>query len=74
MGEFEQQNEARNYPKHGVVNLTSIWRESLLSYPGRSVNKPAALHGSRKLKARGAELSDVTINRDCSVEKQLPLF
>ena len=36
MGEFAKQNEARIYPKHGAVNLTGIWRESLRSYPGRS--------------------------------------
>jgi hypothetical protein len=39
VGEFARQNEARNYPKHGAVNLTGIWRESLRSYPGRS-DKP----------------------------------
>jgi hypothetical protein len=36
VGEFVQQNKARNYPKHGAVNLAGIWRESLHSYPGRS--------------------------------------
>jgi hypothetical protein len=36
VGELAQQGEARNYPKHGEVNLTGIWRESLRSYPGRS--------------------------------------
>lgn len=36
MGEFAQQNEARNYPKRVDVNLTGVWRESLRPYPGRS--------------------------------------
>jgi hypothetical protein len=36
VGEFAQQNKAQNYPKHGAVNLTGIWRESLGPYPGRS--------------------------------------
>jgi len=36
VGEFAQQNKARNYSKHAAVNLTGIWRESLRSYPGRS--------------------------------------
>lgn len=36
MGEFAQQNKARNYPKYVRVNLTGIWREGLRSYPGRS--------------------------------------
>jgi len=39
MGEFAKQNEARNYPKYQAVYLTGIWRESLRSYPGRSVKR-----------------------------------
>jgi len=36
VGEFAIQNEAQNYPKHGAVYLTGMWRESLLSYAWRS--------------------------------------
>ncbi|MCX2430643.1 hypothetical protein [Pedobacter sp. GR22-10] len=39
VGEFAIQNEAQNYPKHVVVYLTGIWRESLRSYPGRSAEQ-----------------------------------
>jgi hypothetical protein len=39
VGEFANQNKALNYPKQVAVYLTGIWRESLRSYPGRSVKQ-----------------------------------
>jgi len=71
VGEFAIQNEALNYPKHIVVDLTGRWRESLRPYPGRSAQllpeREATLEGTRRC-------SDIYLVAQKSAEAIVPFF